>query len=413
MLYSQAPLRSSTLLSVLALCALAASSAAEDGLQTQREISDIIPQQHTWTPEARDDNWAILPEAGYSPDQGLNGGFKFTGRDLTDYDFTLDTEFTAALKGQRGADVTMLAPRIFHDRAINIDEYHYYLSPEQDFFGLGNNHVRSPLSFHTIERQRGLATFAYHLTPDLVVAASAGPRQTRIARSGATNGSLPATQDAFPQLTGISGGRTNPLVASVIYNDRTSITHPTLGWSLIGAVEHVNKNLGNDFQFTRYTVDASYLHPVFTPNQVLGLRASGEILSGPAGGIPFFELASLGGSDDMRGFFPNRFLGTSRLLVNAEYRAKLAAFNFQRLWDVQIDGVLFGDMGRVFITNAELSDEFRAKTRASIPEIFEDFRYSYGTGLRIAIGEALVARLDVGFSNEQTALVYLVFGQTF
>ena len=114
----------------------------------------------------------------------------------------------------------------------------------------------------------------------------------------------------------------------------------------------------------------------------------------------------------MRGFFPDRFLGTSSSSFNVEDRIKLGGFNFMRLWDVQIDGVLFGDAGRVYISDYELAHEFRRKA-AELPQVFNDFRYSYGPGLRIAIGEAIVARLDVGFSNEQTGLVYLVFGQTF
>jgi outer membrane protein assembly factor BamA len=391
---------------------MAARVRADDGIGTQREISDMIPEHHESTELVRIKNWAVLPEVGYSPDQMLNGGFKFTGRDLTDYDLTIDAELNAAMGHQLGADAAILAPHLLDRRAINLDEYHYYLSPEKDFFGIGNNHVRSPLSVHSIERQRALFTFAYHLTHDLVVGASAGPRQTRIYRDVDSSPSIPSTLDAFPRLSGISGGRTNPLIASLIYNNRESITRPTQGWSAIGTIEHVNQNLANDFHFTRYTADASYLHPLTSRNQILGLHLGGEYISGNGRQIPFFELASMGGSNDMRGFFPDRFLGTSRFTINSEYRAKAAGFNFMHLWDVQIDGVLFGDMGQIFISDSDLSHEFRVRT-AHLPGIFEEFRYSYGTGLRIAIGEAILARLDVGFSNEQTGLVYLVFGHTF
>jgi hypothetical protein len=42
-----------------------------------------------------------------------------------------------------------------------------------------------------------------------------------------------------------------------------------------------------------------------------------------------------------------------------------------------------------------------------------DLRYSSGGGLRFALSQALVARIDVGFSDEETGLVYLEFGHTF
>jgi hypothetical protein len=31
----------------------------------------------------------------------------------------------------------------------------------------------------------------------------------------------------------------------------------------------------------------------------------------------------------------------------------------------------------------------------------------------VALGDAILARIDVGFSNEETALVYLTFGHIF
>ena len=52
-------------------------------------------------------------------------------------------------------------------------------------------------------------------------------------------------------------------------------------------------------------------------------------------------------------------------------------------------------------------------SRAIIRRIASTFRYSYGGGLRVALSAALVARIDVGFSDEERGLVYLEFGQTF
>jgi outer membrane protein assembly factor BamA len=398
-------------LMVALVVGLAAAAHADDELITQRQISDLIPEHHGES-SSTSKNWAVLPEVGYSPDQQLNGGFKFTGRDLTPSDLTVDAEFNAAMGRQLGVDAALLAPHLLSRRVVNLDEYHYYLSPNRAFFGVGNNHVRSPLSVHSLERQRALVTFGYHVLDDLVVAVSGGPRQTRISRSSAATASRPATQDTFAGLTGIGGGRTNPLILSVIYNSRKSITRPTEGVSAIATVEHVNLNLGNDYYFTRYTADASYLHPIVSRNQILGVHVGGEYISGNGHQVPFFELASMGGAGDMRGFFPDRFVGTSRLSLNTEYRAKMAAFNFMRMWDVSVDGVLFADAGQVFISDSDASNEIHRLT-SRIPSIFDGLRFSYGTGLRIALGEAILARLDVAFSNEQTGLVYLVFGHTF
>ena len=104
----------------------------------------------------------------------------------------------------------------------------------------------------------------------------------------------------------------------------------------------------------------------------------------------------------MRGYFPYRFLGKGRMVFNAEYRLNLVDFNFMKLWDVNIDGVGFGDAGRVFTSGHDFRDNF-----------YDQLRYSYGGGVRVGLSSGLVARIDVGFSPEEHGLIYLTFGHTF
>ena len=49
----------------------------------------------------------------------------------------------------------------------------------------------------------------------------------------------------------------------------------------------------------------------------------------------------------------------------------------------------------------------------TIPHTTEDVHVDGGPGLRFAFGEAVVARLDVGFSNESQGRAYFTFGHTF
>jgi len=122
--------------------------------------------------------------------------------------------------------------------------------------------------------------------------------------------------------------------------------------------------------------------------------------------VPFWELEELGGDDTLQGFFPRRFLGSGRVLLNAEYRARLGGFTFFRLWYVQFDGAVFGGVGRVFIDRDELGQRFA-------PSDTERLRVAGGPGLRIALSQALVARIDVGFSQDETGILYLAFGYAF
>jgi outer membrane protein assembly factor BamA len=387
--------------------------AAGDNLDTERLLTDIIEQSLVRGPGALPhQTWGVLPIIGYSPEKGPNAGVKFTDRNATAEHLTLDLQGSYALKRQQNLSLGLVAPHFFHDRFILAFQGTYDFDPTREFFGLGNNDV-GPDALSTNEHQRlsFLGTMALRPLPRLILAFTGGYTDVRIAK-GRLENDTPATAALFPDLVGIDGGHTNPLAFSIVYTNREDLTRPTQGWHVIAKVQLVSHALGNDFQFTRYILNASYLYPLLTRRQVLGVRVGGEYIDAKRREVPFYEQSSLGGSEDLRGFFFDRFLGHARAMINGEYRLKLLDFNFFKLWRVRIDGVAFGDIGRVFITNSDLVSDY-GTTSEPIPASFDHFRYSYGGGTRIALGEAILARIDVGFSNEETGLVYLTFGHTF
>jgi outer membrane protein assembly factor BamA len=231
-------------------------------------------------------------------------------------------------------------------------------------------------------------------------------------RRGARADDTPSTKDLFPDLAGIRGGTTNPISVSLIFDDRDDVTRPTRGWNVIAKYDRVDRGFGNDFEFNRYILEASYLYPLLTRRQVIGVRGAGEYVDSKRRETPFFELSSLGGGDDMRGYFPERYLGKAKVIAGAEYRLKIFDFNFFDIWDVKIDGVGFFDAGRVFLDEDDLAATFGVDETA-LPKLKDRIRLSYGGGVRFALGEAILARIDVGFSEESRGLVYLVFGHTF
>jgi outer membrane protein assembly factor BamA len=402
------------LVAIVLVATAATPALCRENLDTERLLSDVIQQGAMEAAGELPPNqdWAILPQIGYSPEKGPNGGIKFTDRNATAARMTLDVDAGYALKKQRNASLALVAPHFLDDRLILAAEGRYMLDPTKEFFGLGNNNVGpDPLSTHEVRLFSGLVTIAARPFPRLTLALTAGFADVRV-RRGELEDSTPSTVDAFPDLAGIRGGRTTPIAFSVVFNNREEITRPTRGWNLIAKIQHVDRALGSDFQFTRYIGEASYLYPLVTRRQVLGLRVGGEFIDSKTRDVPFYELSSLGGAQDLRGFFEDRFLGRSRVMINGEYRLKVLDFNFFDIWRVRIDGVAFGDMGRVFFEDSDLTHQFRL-TRNLLPRVFEDFRYSYGGGTRIALGEAILARIDVGFSNEETGLVYLTFGHIF
>jgi outer membrane protein assembly factor BamA len=393
-----------------------AARAGEDPFQIERAIADRMTT-------TGDRGWAILPQIGYSPEKSGNLGVKLSAHDIGQSQLGVDLEALYALAGQYESEATILVPEVFTEHLLGIVRASFMLDPTKEFFGLGNNDVDGD-ELSTNEYQTIGVTGALGIRPisRFSIAGTIGYRHIDI-RDGKLDGDVPSTRTRFPRLVGIGGGDTSPVGVSLTFNSRTNPARPTEGWILMLRAERVDRALGNDYEYNRFSGDVSYLLPLVTRRQVLGIRIGGQFLDGDRREVPFYEFSALGDSRTLRGYFEDRFLGRAYALANAEYRLKLVDFNFFDIWDVQIDGVAFGDAGRVFLEDdkrraaggcppAGILDPILGGCE-ELPDDEDEVRFSYGGGTRIALGKALVARIDVGFSEEETGLVYLTFGQTF
>lgn len=373
----------------------------ENDLDPENMVSDSLPSRaSTDAKEGRSLPFAIFPQVGYGPDTGPKVGVKFEGRDLFGGATVGDVNLLVALERQQKATINVGNPEL--GRFMLFGTLAWYHDPSVEFFGLGNNEIGpDPLSNHDMRRARVGLTVGYRILRKFAVVLAAFYRDTNIANG--TNDDSPSTQRFAPGLPGVRGAPSNYLSAALVYNSRDDLVRPTEGWEMIVKYLSADHALFNrDTHYQKLIFDVSYIQPLVWRRQLIALHANTEVVFGRDDDIPFFELSSLGGDDTMRGFFPQRFLGKGSALINAEYRLKLIDFNFRKLWDVSIDGVGFGDVGRVY----EGSEDFLEHT-------LDHVRYSYGGGLRLALSSGLVARLDAGFSPEETGLIYLTFGHTF
>jgi outer membrane protein assembly factor BamA len=388
---------------------------AIEELGAEEDVAELLPSRfpgQETPPDLSERKWAVLPILGYGPDTGALAGGKFEDRDIAESGTTLDLEASYALNKQQSVALSIGSPHLLDDRFLLLLRAKYYMDPQRDFFGLGNNDVGpQPASTNLFQEIGGALTVGWRPFERVAFNFAVGVRQVHI-RNGDRNDSIPFTPEAFPNLPGVKGGVVNPLALSLVWNTRDDIVRPTHGWRVILKAIHTDRALFSDFEFTRYVFDAGYLRSFSDGRQVVGLRVDGEWINAPSQDIPFWELSELGGEDTLRGFFPHRFVGKARALLNGEFRFRITEFDFYHLWHVRWDGVLFGDGGRVFISQSDVRDEFHLNSNI-FGRIIGDFQYSYGVGVRIALSEALCARIDVGFSEEETGLVYLSFGQTF
>jgi outer membrane protein assembly factor BamA len=105
--------------------------------------------------------------------------------------------------------------------------------------------------------------------------------------------------------------------------------------------------------------------------------------------VPFYELSTLGGPDDLRGYDNDRFRDEGYLLATVEYRYPV--------FDI-LDAVVFYDTGQVFQRYNEIDPA--------------DFHHDVGAGLRVYGRGGVAGRLEAAYSPEGLRVLARV-GTTF
>ena len=362
--------------------------------------------------DAKSRPWTILPLIGYGPATGLLGGVAFSHRDIFWSGVSVDLSGLYGLNGQQSFSLSLGKRGLAKNRLLLLLRGRFIVNPEREFYGLGMNNVGpDPLTTNAIQDAGGAFTVGWRFFKRAAFSFSLGVRNVQIWCPARTD-STPCTAVEFPSLPGLEGGWMNFVGLSIVWDITDSIVRPTRGWRFILKAVHTNNLLVGEYEFTRFLGDASYHISFFERRLVLGARVNGELIAGPDGKIPYWELSELGGRSSLRGFPPHRFVGTKRILANGEVRYRVTEFDFRHLWHIRIDGALFGDVGRVFIDENDLPGEFGLDEDV-IESQTDRFQHSLGFGVHIGFSESLLARIDVGFSEENTGLVFLSFGQIF
>jgi outer membrane protein assembly factor BamA len=116
---------------------------------------------------------------------------------------------------------------------------------------------------------------------------------------------------------------------------------------------------------------------------------------------PFLAVTGVGGGLTVRGLRPSEYVGKTKAIANAEVRWRFARVKpCDATPEVRLAGVAFVDTGRVW----------EGPDPAGLPGL--GLHVGAGGGLRIAWGDLVVLRADVGYS-EGGARVYADFGHVF
>ncbi|MEM6317311.1 MAG: BamA/TamA family outer membrane protein [Bacteroidota bacterium] len=267
------------------------------------------------------------------------------------------------------------------DQQWNIyGELGYYLYSYQ-FFGLGNDTQQSDMEIYKVNFPRVRINALKLLRPNLYGGIRYWMDDFDVKE--VEEGGILDTQP----ISGRTGSFLSGAGLVLNYDNRNNIFFPTDGYFL-ELVSFANGGyLGSDFDFTKWTLDASRY--VGFNNQVVAFNLYGEFTGGVA---PFNQLALLGGNRKMRGYFEGQLRDNHQLIFQSEYRFPIYKKRFR--------GVLFGGVGQV----ANVLDDFQ----------LSNLKYTYGVGLRILINEKerIHVRLDAGF-GKNTSGYYITIGEAF
>lgn len=340
----------------------------------------------TSEPLIRKSSLVVLPLAFYTPETRIGGGaatlFAFRFRNQSDSTRPSQVQLGFAYTQEKQL-LSYFPYQIFLDNAKyniygEIGYYRYFFY----FFGLGNNTTTESERF-TVQFPRVRINALKTIYPNVYAGVRYWFDDYRIV--GVEEGGTLATQN----ITGNTGGVVSSLGLVGNYDTRDNIFFPTKGALVELAVMNNSRTLGSDFDFRRVSLDAS---TYFTNkwNHTFAVNGWFNFIFGDA---PFNELAMIGGTKKMRGYYEGRFRDKKLWMLQAEYRMP------ELYWRLGL--VAFASVGSV-------APDFKSFVDSKV-------HYSVGTGLRVLLSdkEKVHIRIDVGIDEQQNILPYVTVTEAF
>ncbi len=254
------------------------------------------------------------------------------------------------------------------------------------FFGLGPSTPLNDETNYTAPETRAHWKFGVYANEVTLLAVSQRFRYMQPIQRGATD--LPFTGSVFPTVSGVQGATILGQRLSFHYDTRNSLVSPTDGMSVMAYAE-MNYNFHQDAEplYSRYELEIKRLFASESKRAILVVRADLQATIGTD--VPFYELSSLGGQNNLRGYGVDRFLDKQLLAFSIEERIHVFR---TRLAGVTADFEIapFIDTGQVFGSFKDVS--------------FKDYRITPGVGFRGIIRPNVVGRIDYGYSREGGAV---------
>ncbi|MFO0699522.1 MAG: BamA/TamA family outer membrane protein [Nitrospira sp.] len=250
------------------------------------------------------------------------------------------------------------------------------------FYGLGPTTAKRAQTNYTASETRVNWKFGIHANEVTQIAVSQRLRHMQPIQQGATEFSF--SGDRFPEVPGVEGATILGQRVSFHYDTRNNLVTPTDG-TAVTAYAELNYNLkpGADPLYSRYGLEIKKLFASESKRAILVVR--GDLQATLGSDVPFYELSSLGGQNNLRGFGADRYIDKHLIALSIEERIHVLR---TRLAGVMADFEIapFLDTGQVFNSFRNVS--------------FNDYRITPGIGLRGLVRPNVVGRVDIGRSRE-------------
>jgi outer membrane protein assembly factor BamA len=186
---------------------------------------------------------------------------------------------------------------------------------------------------------------------------------------------------------GAAGNKTSGPGLVVVYDNRDGVFETRKGYYLELVWHHQSRLTASEYYYERFRFDFRKFFPLGLKNS-LGVQAFGDFLTGA---VPFSQMASIGGSKRMRGFYEGHFRDKNMLMIQTEARIKV-----YRKWGLTV----FAQSGVL------ANDRLKFALPYSHSAAGAGIRYMFDAKRRVNV------RLDYAISKE-AQLMYFTIGEAF
>jgi hypothetical protein len=357
----------------------------ENGLERAMDLAElrIVPLLQ------RDGIYARFGSLTTGSGFAYGGGYR--DRSLVKGRGSIDLWASGSLKSYWALEAKARYPLAPRDRVMAEGYVRKYDYPQEDFFGLGPDSLRSNrVSFGVDGEYVGGQLLVQPVRP-LTFGGGVEYLWPTVGRG--SNPRVPSIEEIFDDFNAPGLQAEHEFVRTlghVTFDYRQPLNARKGGYYRFDISRYDNRrDLGLDF--TRVDLELSQFVSFLAERRVLAgrIRVATTDLD-ETERVPFFLLPTLGGNTTLRGFRAYRFRGLHSILLQGEYRWEI--------WSA-FDGAIFYDAGKVAMRREDLN--------------FKSLEHDYGIGFRFNTDNGIVVRVDAAFGSKDGKHLHIVFGGIF